>query len=115
MKTIKIFEIRDRSTFIPAIAFKIEGKNDQERYLLSRAGFGRLPANQSDYVFLCRASNPSQCEHDEYAWNNRTMSNAHKIIMENWETLRGGEVVDVEFYLGETNTPKESEREDTHD
>ena len=36
---IKAVEIRDKATFIPAIAIKMEPENEGQRYLLARCGF----------------------------------------------------------------------------
>lgn len=40
----------------------------------------------------------------------RTMETAHKWIIQNFSGLQDGDVVDVEFILGETSTKKVSER-----
>ena len=45
---------------------------------------------------------------DPYHWQDRTMQTAHLHIRHNWATLRSGDVVDVEFILGERVTPKPS-------
>jgi hypothetical protein len=37
------------------------------------------------------------------------MGNAHNFIQAQWDTLTTGDVVDVEFILGETLEPKQSE------
>ena len=52
---------------------------------------------------------------DPYKWESlglgpRTMPVAHNYIIENWHDLRDGDVVDVEFILGESSAPKTSER-----
>ena len=41
----------------------------------------------------------------------RTKPVAHQFIEKNWSTLKDGDVVDVQFILGETAEPKRSERE----
>ena len=48
---------------------------------------------------------------DPFEWglNPRTMHVAHKHIVENFDYLESGSVVDVEFILRETKHPKESE------
>jgi hypothetical protein len=38
------------------------------------------------------------------------MPEAHKYIIEHWYDLKTGDVVDVEFALGESEKPKLSER-----
>ena len=120
---VKAIEIRDRRTFIPAIAIKMvpnmvavdRSEYDAERYLLRRAGYG--PA--LDYppcVVLCRmeASGVDRnATYDPYAWGQgtRTYLVAHEYIIEHFDQLESGAVVDVEFILGETKEPKKSERE----
>ena len=49
--------------------------------------------------------------YDPYNWTKcgRTMNVAHRHIEANWDKLASGDVVDVEFILGETSAPKESE------
>ena len=38
------------------------------------------------------------------------MQVAHRFVIDNWATIQSGQVVDVEFILGETKQPKCSER-----
>jgi hypothetical protein len=110
---IKTFEVRDRATFIPVIAIKPGARGEAERYLWSRAGYGATEEIQSSYVLLSRITgNPSNdLSYDPMVWNNRTMSVAHRFIKENWNSLINGQVIDVEFILGESKEPKKSERE----
>jgi hypothetical protein len=37
------------------------------------------------------------------------MGTAHAHILQNWHSLTSGDVIDVEFILGESKQPKESE------
>jgi hypothetical protein len=108
---IKYFEIRDRATFIPVFAFRArsETSHPAETYLLSRAGYGLF--NDSDLVIMGRLEGHGSY-YDPYAWNSRTMTTAHNFIMEKFDHLESGAVVDVEFILGETEKPKISERLD---
>lgn len=124
----KAFEIRDRATFIPVIATKMtptvlppvdQTINDwhksaeAERYLLRRSGYS---ADFTDYcVIVCRmeASGVARnATYDPYTWGagDRTFCVAHKHIIEHWDELESGAVIDVEFILGETTEPKKSER-----
>lgn len=109
--TFKLLEIRDSATFIPAAAFSCNGyEADSEAgaWLLRRAGFGI----SSDCIFLVKLRGGG-AEYDVYAWRNaRTMQVAHKYIEEHWKELRDGDVIDVEFILGETKEIKTSERLD---
>ena len=110
----KTFEVRDAATFIPILAVRLNPANEKDRYLLARAGFGRTPQSQGEYVQLIRingGSGESSC--DSNIWGNRTMRQAHLHIIANWSSLESGDVVDVEFILGETTTLKCSESEET--
>ena len=98
---VKLFEIRDRATFIAAMAIRVSG---EDGWLMRRAGF------ESPMVYLVALATERAC-YDPYNWGNRTMANAHHHIAEHWDELKDGDVVDVEFILGETSEPKRSERE----
>lgn len=113
---VKAFEIRDRGTFIPALAVKMVpepsdgAQYDRERYLLRRAGYGFA----DPIVLLCRMDADAlvrQASYDPYAWGGRTFPVAHKHIIEHFDELESGAVVDVEFLLKETEQPKKSESE----
>lgn len=111
--TTKYFEIRDRGTFIPAVAIKPEPTNVADVYLLASAGYGTTPTAQSQYVLLARlACGPDGIQYDPYDWpdSTRTMKIAHKYIIENWDSLRSGHVVCVEYITGERDVPKDSQR-----
>lgn len=106
--TIKLFELRDRMTCICAMAVKLEARDDRERKLLQWAGYGY--ACSSDYVLLCGLGGINrQISYDQYSWDNRTMQVAHDHIINNFDRLEYGAVIDVEFLLGETKEPKKSE------
>lgn len=97
----KFVEIRDRGTFIPALAISIEGGDDP---LARRAGF------ESRMVILCHLTGERMCW-DPYHWEGgaRTMSVAHGWLEANWDSFRSGGVVCVEHTLGERPEPKASE------
>jgi hypothetical protein len=100
--TVKLLEIRDRGTFVPAMAIQVSG---DDGYLMRRAGFGGA------MVYLIMLAT-EKCRYDPYNWDNpRTMGNAHRYIAERWDELKDGDVVDVQFILGETAAPKRSESE----
>lgn len=96
----KTIEIRDRHTSIPALAIQVSG---EDGYLLRRAGF------QSPMIYLIKLAT-QECRYDAYAWHDRTMKTAHHHVDEFFDELTDGAVVDVEFILGETTTPKQSEQ-----
>lgn len=103
---IKTLEIRDRATFIAVMAILLEGRIESEKYLLGRAGY---PSYSCPYLLLTRLSN-LETNYSYGRWENRTMRIAHKFVQDNWDTIENGQVIDVEYILGETNKPKESER-----
>lgn len=102
----KAVEIRDRHTFIPAIATLLEAASEPERYLMARCGF---PGNGSHVVLTKLVDGSSS--HDPYRWpgDTRTMRIAHRWILDFFPELEDGAVVDVEWILGETPAPRESE------
>jgi len=105
---VKLFEVRDRGTFIPVMATFFQGG---ESPLLRAAGYGTF----QDYVILTKLTG-GECNasYDPYDWptNPRTMREAHLFIEKsNWGDLQDGQVIDVEFVLGETTVCKTSELE----
>jgi hypothetical protein len=112
----KIIEIRDAMTFIPALAIKLGSENDQERWLLSRAGYGSKVEDQEKYVVLVKILGGESCEAhvDPFEWgqNPRTYFVVHKYVEAHFDSLEPGAVIDVEFILGKTTSPKYSERVD---
>jgi len=106
---VKVLELRDAGTFIPVICIKPVPENEGQRYLLRRDGYSCNPMDR--LVIMINA----QCRgaaYDPYDWRDaRTKRTAHIYIQEKWEDLRDGDVIDVQFLLGETDKPKVSERE----
>ena len=86
--------------FTPA---EIEG----QRYLLRRCGY---PCDGRPNVILTKLCGEGKATNDCYEWGDRTYATAHRYIIEHWDELRDGDVVDVSFILGETAAPKVSER-----
>ena len=109
---IKVFEIRDRATYIPVIAIKMQGSTAKEHYHLRRSGF----SNKNPLITILRL-NDMTANYDYYQWESymaRTMGKAHKHIEKNFDNLDSGAVVDVEFISGETSKPKISEMNDEY-
>jgi len=104
---IKLFEIRDRATFLPVMAVKMYSENDGENYLLKRTGFSFV----NPLIAVCTL-HQMEANYDPYEWGraSRTMFVAHQYIQENFDDLKTGDVVDVECILGETTQCKISER-----
>jgi hypothetical protein len=106
---VRCLEIRDAMTFVPVICIKPVPANEGQRYLLRRDGYSC--ATDDPIVIMIDA----QCRgvaYDPHDWpgDSRTKPRAHAYIGEHWAELKDGDVVDVEFILGETASPKVSER-----
>lgn len=103
----KILEIRDSATFIAVLAIDMNAPDDPERYYLRRYGH---PNDGAPNILLARVNGDGTASNDPYAWGGRTFPVAHNYIIEHWRELKSGDVVDVEFILGERDAPKVSER-----
>ncbi len=104
----KIFEIRDRGTLIPVMATLVSstsGENYMENNLMLRAGYG----NSGMVILTILESGESR--NDSFKWDDgyRTLKEAHWYISNNFYKLNSGDVIDVEYILGETTIKKVSE------
>lgn len=106
---VKLLEVRDRMTFLPVYAMSTKPSNSEQSYLLHRLGF-----NSGDAIILARLNGETPSSADAYFWNDRTMQTAHLYIDEHWPELKDGDVIDVEFILGETTEKKTSERNEDY-
>jgi hypothetical protein len=95
---VKFVEIRDRHTFVAALAVQIHG---EDHYLARHAGF------ESPMVYLIALAT-QRCAYDPWYWGDRTYHTAHLWLSEHWEEFVSGGVVDVEFILGERAQPHAS-------
>jgi hypothetical protein len=107
----KALELRDEGTFIPILCVDMTPSNGEQRYLLRRCGYA---CDGRPNVIMTRLDGSGQATNDPYAWPRpgRTYAVAHAYIIKHWPRLADGDVVDVQFILGETAAPKRSERED---
>lgn len=117
----KALEIRDRGTLIPALAVDMNpdvladvASFGAQSCLLRRVGY---PCDGRPNILVTHlTANYGPATNDPHQWTGRTMPVAHKFIIEHWIELRDGDVVDVEFILGETHKPKAGIRyEASHD
>lgn len=104
----RTLEIRDRGTFIPVLAIKILCENVHERFLFARAGYGINPNKWHGIILIKLAT--AECANDIYEWTcSRTMREGHKYIQAHFSELNDGDVIDIEYILGETKEKKVSE------
>lgn len=107
MSQIKFFEIRDSMTTLPLMVTKLEPINSDEDWLIKRA-MGSEPYP----LFLVTFMSKGESRFDVYEWGRvgaRTVKEAHQYIENNWDKLETGDVIDLEFLLGEKLTKKHSE------
>jgi hypothetical protein len=103
----KCLEVRDRNTFIPVICVRPTPANEAQRYLLRRDGYS---GRQDERCVIMIDAQCRDVAYDCYDWADaRTKRIAHNYITEHWHELADGDVIDVEFVLGETDKPKISE------
>jgi hypothetical protein len=122
----KALEVLDRHTFVPVLAVDMNpgpplpdgGMSESalkasldahigRTYLLRRCGY---PCTGKPNVIITRLNGSGKATNDPYEWGDRTFKVAHNYIIEHWNELKDGDVIDVEFILGETAAPKRSER-----
>lgn len=102
----RVLEVRDRGTKIFVLCSKPGGLSNgiEERVMVAHCGY-RL----GNPTIIVTKLSSIETLNDAYNWNDRTMYNAHIYIEKNFDNLKDGDVVDVEFILGETDKPKEPE------
>lgn len=113
----KILEVRDRATCIPMLCVNMNPIDTMcsgydeiyavERYWLGRKGY---PCDFRPNILMTRLEGYGPASNDPYSWGDRTFATAHNYITDHWDELKIGDVVDVEFILGETKEIKVSER-----
>ncbi len=109
----KLFEVRDRMTFMPVICIKLAPGNEPDGYLLAMAGYGLLPESQGKFILMGKLQTGvlQNCPQDHSGYPAvRTLPMAHQHIEKHWDELTSGDVIDVEFILGEVGVPKISQR-----
>jgi hypothetical protein len=90
----KTFEILDRATLTPVLAIRLEPSNEQDRYLLTRAGYEAEA--QGNYVLLCQVDGGGgRCTFDCYEWKSRTYRIAHDFATRYWHELPARAVVEI--------------------
>jgi len=104
----KIVEIRDRATFIPALAWKVQPESALQKVLFKSIGYYQ----PCIMLMSIQAPNHSARYSDDWGKHGRTMGTAHKWIEENFDNIVDCQVIDVEYILGEVEKPCLSYREE---
>lgn len=123
---VKLIEVRDAGTTIVTMWWKWElsQASNQDAWMVRRAGFyanaddpRKAQAVYDMYTMgldLNQIGNEGcKINYNPDAWGRkhkeRTLSAAHRYIEAHWSELRSGDLVDVEYILGETKQPKTTE------
>lgn len=101
----KTFQVRDEGTNIPVLVIQLEPDNEQSQHIFYRAGLGKTADVQRRTYYLINLAR-HQGFSFPYSSKGRTLQVAHKYIEANFDRLESGQVIDVEFLLGITTTPK---------
>ena len=97
---IKMLEIRDDATCIPVIAMKMQPDNGPQNRYLWRCGY---PRDGHGVVVMKMQDQKATSDPDE--WGDRTMPPAHDYIIDNFDILNDGDVIDTRVILGERAVP----------
>lgn len=109
--TCKTVEIRDRGTFIPALAIRLDPADERDRYLIACAGFGTTAEKQAEFVLLIKLVDRK--DYDPFSHGNmHTMHTAHQYLIDHFNDVPNGAVIDAEYILGERPEPKISQAEE---
>jgi hypothetical protein len=110
---VRILELRDAGTFIPLLCINLgEADDAAARYLMRRCGYP-LDGRPNIAITHLACDIRGRITNDPYQWSDgaRTYPIAHHYIIEHWDELKNGSVVDVRFILGEMPEPCLSESE----
>lgn len=105
----KFFELRDKGTCVPVFAILMAPTGDKAAdALLRRAGYS---LTSTPLVLFGSMMGDRKAEYDPFNWGDRTFSTGHHWAAEHFDQMKSGDVIDVEFILGETAAVKLSELE----
>ena len=96
----KCIEVRDEGTCMPMLAIKMRPDSRVEAHFLWRCGYPR----DGHGVVLMHLSN-QKASSDPYEFGGRTWPAAHAYIIQHFDELMEGAVVDVRVILGEAHEP----------
>lgn len=91
----KLLEVRDNATCIPVLATQMVVENGVEDKFLWRYGYPRTPP----YSILLSNVSSGEGHVDPYDWGGSyTMTCAHEYIINNFDDLENGQVVDIRVF-----------------
>lgn len=101
----RLIEIRDEGTCIPAIAMQMWASNAVEAAFYRRCGYPQ----DRPYSIILMELNYQRATSDPYEWGGRTNPVVHDWLIENFDTVCEGQVIDVRVLLKEHLTPVDPE------
>lgn len=101
----KLLEVHDEATTLIVMATRPEYGDPAEAWCWGREGF----ADGTRYTMITYVTK-GITHYDPYNWGSRTLFEAHQHIAKHFDTLKTGDVVDVEYIIGKRMSPKLSER-----
>jgi hypothetical protein len=105
--TVKLFEVRDAATTIICMGIEVNtllAADETEFKMMRHAGYGER------CILFCRLQGGEiRFDPYEHTGGARTIPNAHLFVEKHWDMLKSGDIVDVQFILGETDEPKETD------
>jgi len=110
MKT-KLFEVRAEGTCIPVMAVRLDASNGAEAYLLGRSGYGLSSPSWHSYVFLFPIEFEGPAVTDPFKQPLRELLIAHKYVLDHFDELEPGAVLDVDYIEGRRTEPREPDGE----
>ncbi len=106
---IKLVELRDRGTCVPALALRMFASDDIQRRFFERCGYPSPHYCQGLTAVILMHLGDQRANSDPYGWDDRTMAVAHEYLLEHWDEVLDGGVLDVRVLLGETATSAPAE------
>lgn len=119
---IKLFEVRSAGTFYAVMAIWLSPRNEAERYLLQRSGYGTCDVETDQYVIAgpidpsCgpNAGDMLHFSYSDFAWEGKHHDNLMAwlcdYLRERFSELESGQVIDYDFIHGRRESPRQSDR-----
>ena len=106
----KIFAIHDVMTLVSMMVQRLVPETLQEELILSRAGYREI---DNYFFFSTFRDEMGEFTYDVYKLENqRSFGTAARYIKQNWDELESGELIDIEYILGEIDEDQITRFED---
>jgi len=106
---VKFLEVRADGYFLSMLAVgaypTIDKLNDREIWILNRAG---RSAKHTQILLMDLVSGASSWEPGN--WTDRETTITHVHLLSNWKSIKSGDVIDIQYILGERKTIRLSEQ-----